>query len=314
MLSKAVFIDYKEEDLRPDCYERIKSLFESITFTTRDDSTLLEMLADAEALFVKISTKIDKEVVDAVPNLKYIGVQSAAFDAIDAPYARSKGVTVCNLGGYSTEAVAEFFFASLFEQVRELEKARQQARNEDYSFSSFMGVELKDKVVGVVGAGKIGSRVAEIGLGIGMRVIYFSRTNKPLIDGLGAQKKDLDEVLSRSDFVSCNLALNEETEGIISKGKINLLKEGCVFISLSPPTLLDQEAMMTRAGKGEITFVFDHSDDIEPELAKRFLETKNCVVYPPVAFRTEEADAARWDTFASNIEQFVAGNPQNVVN
>jgi len=101
---------------------------------------------------------------------------------------------------------------------------------------------------------------------------------------------------------------------MINRNKINLLKKGSVFINLAPPDLIDQEAVMERAGKGEIIFIFDHSDDIEPSLAKRFLETKNCVVYPPVAFRTEEANTARWETFVSNIEQFVKGNPQNVVN
>jgi phosphoglycerate dehydrogenase-like enzyme len=93
-----------------------------------------------------------------------------------------------------------------------------------------------------------------------------------------------------------------------------LLKKGCIFISLAPPPLIDQEAMMKKAGKGDITFIFDHSDDISADLAKRFLETKSCIVYPPTAFRTEEANTARWETFVSNIEGFAKNSPQNVVN
>ena len=72
--------------------------------------------------------------------------------------------------------------------------------------------------------------------------------------------------------------------------------------------------MTEKAGKEDITFIFDHSDDISADLTKRFLETKNCVVYPPTAFRTEEANIARWETFVSNIDNFAAGKPQNVVN
>ena len=71
---------------------------------------------------------------------------------------------------------------------------------------------------------------------------------------------------------------------------------------------------MEKAGKGEATFIFDHSDDIDPSLAKRFLATPNCIVYPPVAFRTNEANTARWETFTSNIEKFAQNAPQNVVN
>ncbi|MEK7071846.1 MAG: NAD(P)-dependent oxidoreductase [Patescibacteria group bacterium] len=97
-----------------------------------------------------------------VQSLKYIGVLSTAFDAIDVKYARLKNVTVCNLGGYSTEAVAEFFFAVIFERIRDLEMAKQQARNEDYSFNKFMGAELKDRTLGVIGAGKIGSRILSL--------------------------------------------------------------------------------------------------------------------------------------------------------
>ncbi|MBI4999746.1 hypothetical protein HZB97_03180, partial [Candidatus Gottesmanbacteria bacterium] len=310
MLTKALFVDFKESDIAPQYFARIKKLFKSVQFISRDDPRLLSQLKDAEIILCKISTKIDKGVINAASKLKYVGVCSTAFDAIEAKYARSKNITVCNLGGYSTEAVAEFFFATLFEQIRELERAKQQARKEDYFFDKFMGIELKNRTLGVVGAGKIGSRIAEIGLGIGMKVIYFSRKNKPEIERLGAEKKNLDRVLSESDFVSSNLALNKETEGIISKKKINLLKKNCIFINLAPPKLIDQEAMMEKAAKGEIIFIFDHSDDIESSLAKRFLKTKNCIVYPPVAFRTEEVNTARWETFVSNIENFVKGKPQ----
>jgi glycerate dehydrogenase len=314
MFSKALLIDFKDGDIEAAYIDRMKKLFTSYEFTSRDNPNLTSLLQDTDVIFAKIFTKIDKEVIDAAPKLKYVGVLSTAFDAIDAKYARQKGITVCNLGGYSTEAVAEFFFAALFEQVRELERAKQQARKEDYSFDKFLGLELKGRTLGVIGAGKIGSRIAQIGMGIGMNVIYFSKSVKPTLEKQGAQKKELDGVLSQSDFVSLNLVLNKETQGIISAKKVELLKKGCVFISLAPPPLIDQEAMMKKAGQGEITFLFDHSDDISAELAKKFLETKNCIVYPPTALRTEEANTARWETFVVNIEGFASSKPQNVVN
>lgn len=314
MFSKAVFIDFKQEDIPENHFKRIKKLFGVTKFIAREDPKLTPSLKDTEVVFAKIFTKIDKEIIDSAPKLKYIGVLSTAFDAIDVNYAKQKGVAVCNLGGYSTEAVAEFAIAVLFEHARCLESAKVQARKNDFSFANFLGKDLRGRVLGVIGAGKIGSRIAEIALGIGMKVIYFSRKKKPKIEKSGARKKSLEKVLSESEFVVLSLALNAETERIINKRRINLLKKGSIFINIAPPKLIDNEAILARANKGEITFIFDHSDDIELTLAKKFLKSKNCIVYPPIAFRTQEANTNRFETFVSNIESFARGRPQNKVN
>jgi len=311
-MKKAIFIDYKSDELKDEVFQRIAKNFDQTEFAMRDDGDILDKVKDADAFFVKIFTKVDKQLIDAAAELKFVDVCSTAYDAIDVKYAREKGIDVCNLGGYSTEAVAEFFFAALMEQVRELEKAKNRARKEDFGFQDFMGLELKNKTLGVVGAGAIGSRVAQIGLGFGMKVLYFSRESKAEIDQMGAQKVELDEVLSKSDFISLNLALNEETKGIISEDKISLIKQGGIFISLAPPHLIDEHAMMAAAKSGKLAFIFDHSDDTQ--LAKEFLATPNCITYPPVAFRTKQADVNRWEAFAGNIEKFIEGEPQNVVN
>lgn len=314
MFTKAVFIDFKEEDVPTNYFKKIKSLFKSSKLILRDDKNLNNELKETEAIFCKISTKIDKDIIDAAPKLKYIGVLSTAFDAIDAKYARTKGITVCNLGGYSTEAVSEFAIATLFEYVRDLERAKNQARRYDFSFANFMQRDLRGRTLGVVGAGKIGSRIAEIALGIGMKVIYYSRKKKPLIEKLGAKKKTLDAVISGSEFLMIALVLNKETEGIINDRRIASIKKGACVINIAPPKLLDNEAMLKRTTKGDITFIFDHSDDIDLSLAKKFMKSKGAIVYPPVAFRTEEANTNRFETFTSNILGFSKNKPQNVVN
>lgn len=314
MLNKLVLIDFNQESFDKKYLDKLEKLFKSIEFIANDDPEKIQKVSQAETLLVQMSTRVEKELIDGAPQLKYIGVQATGFSAIDVKHARSKNITVCNLGGYSTEAVSEFFFAALLENVRDLERAKLQAREEDYSFQNFKGLELQGKTLGVIGAGKIGSRIAEIGIGLGMKVIYTSRNNKVDLDKKDASKVELDELLSNSDFISLNLSLNKETEGIISKENLEKLKKGCIFISLSPPPLVDQEAIMEKCNKDEMVFIFDHSDDIDPKLAKRFLDTKNCVVYPPVAFRTEEADQARWEILVENLDKFISGTPQNVVN
>jgi len=314
MLNKLLLIDFDQNSFDKKYLDRLKVLFKAVEFTKSDDPVNSQKIQDAEALLVQMSTRIDKQIIDGAPKLKYVGVQATAFNAIDAAYAKTKGITVCNLGGYSTEAVSEFFYAVLLGYLRELERAKQQAKKENLEFLSFSGMELKDKTLGVVGAGKIGGRIAEIGTGFGMNVLYFSRENKPNLDKNGAKKVELDELLSQSDIVSLNLLLNKETERIISKEKIALLKNGAVFISLAPPLLLDQEAMIEAANNGKVTFIFDHSDDIDNNLLKKLLSAKNVITYPPTAFRTNEAGTARWEILVTNLEKFIKGTPQNVVN
>ena len=314
MFSKAVFVDFKQEDVPASALERLEQVVSGYEFVTSDNLVSSNALTTTDIIFARIFTKIDKSIIDATPNLKYIGVLATSFDKIDIAYARQKGIVVCNLGGYSTEAVAEFVFAVLFEHVRELERAKQQARAGDYTFDKFMCSELKNKTLGVIGAGRIGSRVVEIGLGIGMKVIYFDRNDKPFINQKGAIRTELDSVLSQSDVISLNLALNDQTERIISRDKINLLKPGCILVNTAPSKLTDMEAIVDRAEEGEIVCILDHSDSMDAESADALLKTPNIVVYPPIGFRTKEADVARWETFISNVEQFAAGHPQNVVN
>lgn len=139
MFSKAIFIDFKKGDIPPEYFLRMKKLLKRTIFISSSDIKLKSFLKDTDIIFTKIFTKIDKELIDSAPKLKYIGVLSTAFNAVDEKYARSKKIVVCNLGGYSTEAVSEFFFAALFEKIRNLENAKRQARNGDFSLDKFMG-------------------------------------------------------------------------------------------------------------------------------------------------------------------------------
>jgi len=314
MFSKALFIDFNQEDVPVSVLDRLKQAISDYEFVSADNLMNSGILTTADIIFCKIFTKIGNSIIDAASNLKYIGVLATSFDKIDIEYAKQKGIVVCNLGGYSTEAVAEFVFAVLFEHIRDLERAKQQARTGDYTFDRFIGRELKSKTLGIIGTGRIGSRVAEIGLGMGMKVIYFNRNDKPTINQQGAVKKELDEILSQSDIISLNLALNDQTERIINRNKVNLLKPGCIFVNTAPTKLVDMEAVADRAEKGEIVCILDHVDMLDVDSANASLKTPNIIIYPPIGFRTREADAARWEIFISNVEQFAAGHPQNVIN
>jgi lactate dehydrogenase-like 2-hydroxyacid dehydrogenase len=238
MFNKVVLIDFKDGDIPQEYFERLKNSMKAFVMVSRDSA--LNEIKDADAILVTISTKVDRELIDAAPELKYIGVCATAFDAVDTQYAREKNIDVCNLGGYSTEAVAEFAVAALLEQIRSLRKAQEQAKEEDYSFSNFMGEELKSKTLGVIGAGQIGGRIAEIASGFGMNIKYFSRTEKTKLDSLGAKKSELDDILQSSDYIALALSLNDQTRGILSKEKLAIIRKGCVLVNIAPMELLDK--------------------------------------------------------------------------
>lgn len=129
-------------------------------------------------MLVNFGTAIGKEAINAASKLKYIGVMATAFGKIDTLYAKKKKIIVSNLKGYSTESVAEFIFAAILEQIRGLEEGKGRGRSRNYSEIGISANEIKDKIFGIIGLGTIGKRVAEIALGFGGYVRYWSINRK----------------------------------------------------------------------------------------------------------------------------------------
>ena len=252
---------------------------------------------------------------DKAPFLKYVGKFSTAYGNVDLQAAKKRGVTVCNIPGYSTEAVAEFALAVILEYIRNLEKGKVQARSGNYSESEFFGVsEIKSKKFGVIGLGSIGSRVAELALGFGADVGYWSRNRKKEFETKGIKYQQINKLLSECDFVSLHLSLSPGTKNFLNEQRIKMLKHGCVFINLTPNDLVELDSLGKRLAKGDITYIFDHTDELTPEQAKKLSQYKNCIMYPPIAYTTKEAIKAKQAIFVSNIENFLKGKPTNKVN
>lgn len=315
--NKIVLLDFEEKDLGNLGKEYLDSLAriaDVVEYVSPNDKQRLDKIKDADALLVQIFTKIDKKVIDHCKNLKYVSAYSTAFNKIDAEYAAKKGIVVTNVPGYSTEAVAEFFFAALLAHIRELEKARKQAKKGDYSFDKFLDWELKDKTLGIIGLGAIGKRVAEIGLGFGMKAVYWSRTRKKDYEGKGVKYVPIDELLRTSDVIGLHLALNDETRGFLDKQRLAEIKPGAVLINLSPLGLMDLAALIDLLKAKKFYFIADHFDELEEKVRSRFKSLKNCVIYPPIAFRTQEAGRRRNEIYIDNIVSFSKGKVKNRVN
>lgn len=310
-LTHLLLIDFNGTELDESYLKQIDELVEK---RTRSDlAVALSEHTDADGVLLKLGAKFGKADIDALPNLKYIGMLGTGYGGIDTDYAASKGITVTNIADYATEGVAEFTLGILLEHYREIAKARSQAKSGDYS-DNFTGTEIKGKKFGVIGLGDIGLRTAQLAQAFGAEVGYWSRNRKSEAEDKDITYQELDELIKEADIVTLNLAYNSETEGIISAERIAKFKQNAVVINPSPMELVDFEALLARLKQNDLTFMLDHSDEMTDEQLKALQPLDNAIVYPAIAYLTSEATALKKQIFVDNIRNFLKGEASNKVN
>lgn len=308
--NKALLININESALDASHWQQLDELVERKVSLLKEDPGIQRELADADCLLLGFGVPVTKEMVDRASSLKYIGILATAYGKVDANYTKEKGIPVSNLGGYSTEAVAEFSIAAIFETIRQLEEGKQRGRGGNYSEVGLHAKEIKGKVFGVIGLGSIGKRVAELANGLGAEVRYWSRKKKDVPFAY----QDADTLISESDYLSINLAQTPETEKFLNKKRLQGLKKGAVVIHTVPMELVDIDALVERLQQGDITFILDHSDETPKEDMDKLSRYANCIIYPPMAYITEEAQLAKQEMFVENMRAYLQGSPKNVVN
>lgn len=292
-------------------WDRLNSLAERVVIAGPDK--LVAQCKDAEALLVGFEMIINTEVLAAAPKLRYIGVLGTAFDRVDSSAAKQRGIVVTNLPGYSTEAVAEWVFGVLLEHLRDLSRAKQGATQSNYSPAGFSGSEIKGKVFGVIGLGRIGARVAEIALGFGADVRYWSRTRKKDMEARGVTYEELAELVRQADFLSLHVAGTKDTENLLNRELTMNVKRDAIIVNTVSMKTIDVGALEERLQRGEITFIRMHSRSLTQEQWNRLRTFPNMIVYPAITNVTKEANQAREELFVRNIEQFLRGEPVNTV-
>jgi glycerate dehydrogenase len=307
-LQKILCLGFSGSELEDSYWKEVDALAETRVIGELTDNT------DADALLVKLGAKIPKEVIDQLPNLKYIGMLGTGYGGIDTEYAASKGITVTNIADYATEGVAEFTFGILIEWCRGVSRALGLAWDGVYEDDEHPGMEIKGKKFGVIGLGDIGLRTAELAQAFGCDVSYWSRNRKENAEAKGIKYQELDDLLANSDIITLNLALNPETEGIINADRIAKLKDQAIFINPSPMELVDFAALVERLKKQEIVFMLDHSDEMTKEQLEVLKPLNTCRVYPAIAYLTREASQLKKRIYIDNIKNFLADKPTNKVN
>jgi len=311
---KILLIGLDKSKLDSVYWQRIKELADEISLLPIDSPEIKKYSKDSDCVLVEFLAKIDKNFIDHAPTLRYIGTYSTGYGRVDAQYAKTRNIAVCNLQGPITESVAEFVFAVILEHMRSLEEGKKRGRAGNYSELGISAREIKNKIFGVIGLGRIGKRVVEIAQGFGADVRYWSFHRKKDFERKNVNYQDVDNLISHSDILSLHLAFNKDTQKFLNSKRIKNIKKGAIVINLSPMELVDLEALIIRLRKEDITFILDHSDEMKKEDLEKLSKFKNCIIYPPMAYISNEARIAKQEMFVANMKNFLKGSPINKVN
>ncbi len=299
-------------------FEPLKE-FGSLTYYDRTPSQLTaDRIGDAEIVFTN-KTLIDGSIMDACPNLKYIGLFSTGYNVIDIRHAAEKGIVVTNIPDYSTDAVAQHVFALILELTNRTAEhnARVQAgewiSSKDFCFYDRL-TELSGKTLGVVGFGRIGQRVARIANAFGMHVLAHTRTPRPVPEGLDVRLVPFDTLLAQSDIVSLHCPLFEETRGMMNAEAFAKMKSGALLINTSRGPIVNQADLAQALARGIIAGAGLDVIDVEPMTVDNpLLGAKNCIITPHIAWAALETRQRLLDTVVANLKAYLAGEPVNVV-
>lgn len=283
---------------------------------------LIRRIGDAQIAIFDLITKVDKDVINQCSSLTCLITASTGYQNVDVAHASKKGITTCNCPDILTRAVAEFVFSMLISLSRRTVVATEMAKIGVWRFDLFKGRELGGKTLGVIGAGKIGKQVIQIGKGMGMNVLcHTANPNNKRAMRLGLSKfVSLQKLLTKSDFVSIHIPLSKKTYHFIGKKELAMMKNDAILINLSPYDIVNTKMLYTMLLDGSLGGAgFDgiklHPKDFKksPIYSLGLMNLPNVLITPDMAWYTEEGLERLAQTILLNIFSFAEGKPINVV-
>lgn len=291
--------------------------------------------AEADIVSVFIYSIVDRVVLERLPNVKLIATRSTGYDHVDLAACAEREILVCNVPRYGENTVAEHAFGLILALSRKLKTSVARTNQLDFSLEGLRGFDLKDKTLGVVGAGAIGLHTIRIGRGFGMRVLAYDAFPQPILaEVLGFQYVPLETLLAESDVISLHVPLLPDTYHLINKESVKSIKRGALLINTARGAVVDTETLVLALDEGILSGagldVLEGEETIKEEAqllsenlpveklraivrSYALLHRENVVITPHVAFYSIEAEHRIIDTTIENIERFLAGEPVNVV-
>ncbi len=300
-------------------WESMKALGDLTVYARTPASKVVEQAKDAEIVLTN-KVKFPREVIEQLPNLKYIGVLATGYNVVDIDAAKEHGVVVTNIPAYSTDSVVQMTFAHLLNITNQVghyaDEVRQEkwSKNPDFCYWNTPLMELSGKVLGVVGLGNIGLRVATVARQFGMDVYAVtSKRADQLPEGI--QKSSLDGVLAVADVLTLHCPLTADTEHIINAESLAKMKHGTILLNTGRGPLIDEQAVADALASGKLLGYGADVMTLEPPSPENLLlKQPHAYFTPHIAWASYEARTRLIATAVENVRAFVDGRPVNVVN
>ena len=299
-------------------WKGFEELGELTVYDRTSPSELLERAAGAEAL-VTNKTLITSENMDALPDLKYIGVLATGYNVVDIDAAKARGIVVTNIPAYSTASVAQMVFAHILNITQRVgyyadeNKQGRWTKNADFCYWDTHLVELQGKKMGIVGFGNIGQATARIAQAFGMEVcVYSSKPQFALPSGI--KKMELDELFGECDVVSLHCPLTPDTKEMVNAERLSKMKPNAILINTGRGPLINEQDLADALNEGKIAAAGLDVLSVEPSVeGNPLLGARNCFITPHIAWATLEARTRLMDIAVQNLKSYQKGQIVNNV-
>lgn len=301
-------------------YNDIKKISSNLTvydLTPYNDDAIIERIGNADILLCN-KTPITRKVMENCKNLKYIGLFATGYNNIDIQSAKEFGITVCNAGEYSTNAVAQHVFAMILHHYSKVEKYNQDVINgkwissPTFSYFPYDTYELSNKTISIIGYGSIGKKVSKIANAFGMRVLINTRTQP---QNCPYEVVSLKDAFKQADILTLHCPLTDKTKNLVCQETLSLMKSNAILINTSRGGTVDENALSQALKKGTISKAYLDVLNQEPmSPSTPLIDTPNVVITPHIAWSPLETRQRLMNIATNNLIGFLNGKIINKVN
>ncbi|MCH2210739.1 MAG: D-2-hydroxyacid dehydrogenase [Fuerstiella sp.] len=300
-------------------WSKLEQLGEVAFYNRTAPQEICERAAGADAILVN-KLVISAETIQALPDLRYIGVTATGYNIVDIDEAARRRIPVCNVPTYGTRSVAQMVFAHILEFTQNVAHHDQTVRDQrrwaactDFCYWDYPMIELDGLTMGIVGLGRIGMTTARLALAFGMKVSAYDPYAQSTADEI--RMVELDHLFEQSDVISLHCPLTPDNEKLVNAERLALMKSTAFLVNTSRGPLVDSEALAAALNSGQIAGAgLDVLEQEPPPKQHPLYTAKNCHITPHIAWATRSARGQLLQTAVSNVAAFKQGQLQNVVN